>query len=242
MLVLRVEKFWGTIDNVDRISVRKKVQKLRSLGHTYSEIKSSLGFNIPQSTLSYWCKPVKLPPFYYRKLEKISEVSRAKGRETMLVKRRKESALFFKKTKEQNARLLKKIDIDSDVKKIALVILYLGEGSKWKSHRGLMLGSSDPDIIRLYIKLLNDVYSISKSLLRARILYRADQNLKRLTNFWSNITGLPKEYFYKTKPDPRTIGKPTKNKDYKGVCVISCAGTKIQLELEIIAKMICQGP
>ncbi len=130
---------------------------------------------------------------------------------------------------------------DKNIKKIALAILYLGEGNKWKSHRGLMLGSSDPDIINLYIKLLKSVYDIPKSAMRVQVLHRADQNFTSLVSFWSETIGLPKEYFYKSKPDPRTIGKPTKNKNYKGVCVISCAGTKIQLELDIVARIICKG-
>lgn len=218
-----------------------KAQALRARGYTFTEIRKSLGVNIPQSTLSYWCKNIKLPLFYYKKVQKINEISRAKGQKALKISRDKKRAQFYLDVKKRNKLLLTKFKKDKNIKKIALAILYLGEGSKWKSHRGLMLGNSDPGIIRLYIRLLKDVYFISKDSLRGRILYRADQNIKELTRFWSKITGLKNEYFYKTKPDSRTIGKPTKNKEYKGVCVISCAGTKNQLELEIIAKMICMG-
>jgi hypothetical protein len=221
--------------------IKIKAQALRARGYTFTEIKKFLGVNIPQSTLSYWCKNVKLPLFYYEKIKKINEISRIKGQKALKISRDKKQTRFFSDVKKQNKRLLTKFKKDKDIKKIALAILYLGEGSKWKSHRGLMLGSSDPGITKLYIRLLKDIYSIPKDSLRGRILYRADQNIKELTRFWSKITGLKNEYFYKTKPDSRTIGKPTKNKEYKGVCVISCAGTKNQLELEIIAKMICMG-
>ncbi|MCH7604568.1 hypothetical protein IID24_01040 [Patescibacteria group bacterium] len=124
-----------------------------------------------------------------------------------------------------------------EVAKIALALLYVGEGAKWRSHRGLHLGSSDPDIVAIYLKLLERCYGISKERLRARIIHRADQNIDSLTKYWSSLTGMPRKHFYKTKPDPRTIGKKTTKKDYRGVCVISGGGTEVQLELDIIAGM-----
>lgn len=120
-------------------------------------------------------------------------------------------------------------------------MLYLGEGAKLKSHRGLMLGSSDPRIIRLHIKLLAACYRIAREKLKCRISYRADQDLNTLQKYWSEITGIPLETFYKSKPDPRTIGKPTKCLDYKGVCVVMCSGTSIQLELDIITDIILES-
>ena len=130
---------------------------------------------------------------------------------------------------------------DADVLKLLLSMLYLGEGSKWKSHRGLVLGSSNPDIIRLYIRLLNICYGITTEKLKCRVSYRADQDIHVLQTYWSQITSIPLDNFYKTIPDPRTVGKPTKHQDYKGVAVISCAGTHIQLELEMIPKVILKG-
>ena len=40
---------------------------------------------------------------------------------------------------------------------------------------------------------------------------------------------------------PKNGWKPTKNKDYKGVWVITQSGTDIQLELESIAKIILKN-
>ncbi|OGI82361.1 hypothetical protein A3G53_01240 [Candidatus Nomurabacteria bacterium RIFCSPLOWO2_12_FULL_44_11] len=127
------------------------------------------------------------------------------------------------------------------VLKMILSVLYLGEGTKWKGHSGMVLGSSDPNIILLYIKLLEICYGINHKKLKCRVSYRADQNLKSLERYWSKITGIPLSNFYKTKFDPRTIGKPTKNKKYRGVCVIMGAGSHIQLELEAIPKLILMG-
>ena len=131
--------------------------------------------------------------------------------------------------------------VDRDVQKIMLAMLYLGEGSKWRSHSGLMLGSSDPSIIKLYVGLLGVCYGIEVDRLKCRVSYRADQDIRALEHYWAKIIGIPLKNFYKTKPDPRTIGKPTKRSDYKGVCVVHCGNTKIQHELEMIPKLLLTG-
>jgi|SRR3989338_4381363 len=224
---------------MSKYQIINKALDLRRKGYTYLEIQNELGAPIPKSTLSYWFRDVKMAESYYERLKLINKTHWIEVLAKIHRTRKEERARFLKGV-ENGHRHLKNLFSNKDVAKIALAILYLGEGSKWKSHHGLMLGSSDPNIIRLYIKLLKRVYNISLSSLRARISYRADQNIINLTRFWSKATGLPKNSFYKTIPDPRTVGKPTKNKDYKGVCVISCGGTKIQLELEVIARMICE--
>ncbi|MBL7156219.1 MAG: hypothetical protein ISS87_01310 [Candidatus Pacebacteria bacterium] len=127
--------------------------------------------------------------------------------------------------------------------KIALAILYLGEGEKWKGRGRLCLGSSDPDIIKLYLKSLRTCYDINEKKLRCRVGYRADQNINELQKFWSKITKIPASQFYQTRIDPRTKGKKSIKRDYKGVCVIYYGSAEIQLELAIIAKLITNnGP
>ena len=117
-------------------------------------------------------------------------------------------------------------------------MLYLGEGSKWKSHRGPQLGSSDPKIIRLYVSLLRDCYNISADQLKCRVQHRADQDPEELVKYWSCVSGVNPTRFYPSYADRRTIGHATLNKGYKGVCVITCAGTYIQLELAQIVDII----
>ena len=74
--------------------------------------------------------------------------------------------------------------------------------------------------------------------MRARVQHRADQNPNLLIEYWANVTGLPKQQFYRSYADKRTLGKPTTKAGYMGVCTISSAGTHIQLELQEIAGII----
>ena len=217
-------------------TVSEEVVILRKRGKTYREICIKLGKEIPRSTLSYWCKNVSLPRSYQEKLRKLNKKSRTKA----LVTRRSIKKAVQDTLWQRNKSLIDKYEDEIDMKKIALAALYLGEGSK-KGHRGLALGSSDPKIIKIYIRLLRDVYGIGINKLRARISYRADQDIADLHRFWSKVSNIPVSSFYITKPDPRTIGKVTKSKNYKGTCAVYCAGTTHQLELEAVAEMMAKG-
>ena len=214
--------------------------KLRKAGKSYGEIASLLGVS-SKGTLSHWLSSVNL-----------------NKRATELIQRKKEKTLIMaqlaarKKNRElrevilqnirENVRVIKaRLENNINSMKLALAFLYLGEGSKWRSHSGLQLGSSDPDIIELYLTLLDLCYKVDRKGLHCYICYRADQDVEKLKGFWSRKTKIPLKNFYQSSPDKRTIGKPTKNKDYKGVCVVSGGSANIQLELEMMPKIVVMG-
>ena len=224
---------------MNREDLKKQTQFLRKKGKTYSEIKDRLGANIPKSTLSYWCEDVRLPAWYDDKIKKLNNKNLSKAQKIAWASNKNKRETFLKHVEDEALKVVSFLDKAN--LKIILAALYLGEGAKWRGHSGLMLGSSDPDVILLYMELLNRCYDIRPIELKCRISYRADQNIKKLESFWSKITGVPLNNFYKTKPDPRTIGKKTQNKEYKGVCVLTCKGTDIQLELEQIVKILIKN-
>ena len=219
---------------------KEAVINLRKKGKTFSEIQDSLNIKIPKSTLSYWCKKVVLPYRYYDKIELINIKNREKGRQQAVISNKLKFQELVDTLYKSNSHLSKKTK-DKDISKMLLAMLYLGEGTKWKSHSGMILGNSSPDVINLYLHLLTQSYGIDTKKLKCRISFRADQNINALQEYWSKITSIPLKNFYKTKPDPRTVGKITKNADYKGVCVICGGSSKIQLELDAIAKLILWG-
>ena len=213
---------------------------LRAKGKTYTEINDFLGIKIPKATMANWCQNIPLPDSYWKRLDRINKYNYLKARKAAWLANKLKRERFLNELLKNNEILQKKVK-DIYVLKMILAMLYLGEGTKWKTHRGLVLGSSDPNIILLYIKLLEMCYGLKRENMKCRISFRADQNIKSLERYWSKIIRIPLKNFYKTIPDPRTIGKPTKKKDYKGVCVIMCPGTHIQLELETIPGLILKG-
>lgn len=217
--------------------MRTRAMELRAEGKTYAEIQRILGRRIPKSTLSYWCKDVVLPFYYQKKVQELVRKGSSRGRARAIIANQEKYERIRSEVRRKSLRYAKSIQ-NQDVARIALAVLYLGEGAKWPSFRGLALGSSDPYIVRLYINLLNRCYAIPRERMRARIVYRADQDIQALQRFWAKETGFNDSQFYKTIPDYRSKGVRTRKNEYKGVCTIYCAGTEIQLELDGIARSL----
>ncbi len=218
---------------------RLRAVQLRKWGLTYSEIQLQIGKNIPKSTLSYWCRGVKLSE---RQLNRIL----ALGKENLIRARSaavRSKAVSRKRRLEEGYKQAKGYlgDVSLREAKIALAMLYLGEGYKFPASRGLKLGSSDPRIVNTFIHLLRLCFDVRPEDLKCLISYRADQNLDELMSFWAAKTGIPRDNFYQSKADPRTVNKPTKNSEYKGVAVVSSKGVTNQLELDHIANVLLEA-
>lgn len=191
---------------------------------------------MPKSSLSYICKGIQMPNDYEPRLRKMA-LQHLKVIRPKAVARNKQ--IQQDRLDGIKARIMPLFgQLNDESLKIALAMLYLGEGSKWQSYRGLSLGNSDPEVITLYINLLKHCYGIPQEKMRARLQLREDQDVAELEAYWSAVTGLPTSQFYKTYKDRRTAGKPTKRCDYRGVCVIICSSTTIQLELAMLAKQL----
>jgi len=223
-----------------RNKLKEKVITLRKKGNTYNEIILKLKIAIPKGTLSSWCRDIPLPYEYKAKLKKLNDEALVKARicsiEASKVARQKELEIIH----SENFPLIKTIK-DKNVAKIALAMLYLGEGHKNRKRGALGFGNSDPMTIALFMELMRNVYDIDERKFRCTLLCRADQNIKKLEKLWSKTTKVPLSQFYKARIDPRTIGKPTKKLEYKGVCVIDYFSAKIFAELLEIPKIL-YGP
>lgn len=222
--------------------LKQRIIALRKAGKTYREIRKTLGKPIPKSTLSLWCQNIELPAWYRAKVREINSKNIVHAQKIAWINNRKKRKLLLESLRVEALRVIKHLDKEN--LKIILAALYLGEGAKWKSHSGLMLGSSDAGIVTLYLRLLNECYGVKLQEIKCRVSYRADQDIEKLQEYWSEITKIPVKNFYKTKPDPRTLGKRTLRKEYKGVCVLTCRGANIQLELEQITDLLIKrlGP
>lgn len=215
-------------------SVKHEARRLRRRGRTYSEINTQLGLSIPKSTLNWWFDGLVLPGFYEKKIEKINKISFRKAIRVARQVNKKKLELRLKILREKNQHLLNLIDKDMGI--LMLSMLYVCEGSKYPTTRQVKFGSSHPGIVRLFLVLLRGCFKLDEGKFRGRVHCRADQNTKFLERYWSNISNIPLDKFRKALIDKRTIGKPTKNKDYRGVFVISYFDTDIQLELQFLGE------
>ncbi|MDP3883222.1 MAG: hypothetical protein Q8Q48_04165 [Candidatus Staskawiczbacteria bacterium] len=217
--------------------LKQRVIELRKSGKTYGEIIKKIGQNIPKSTLSDWCSKIYLSSKQKRLIDKKVIENCRKGMEIARIANRVKREKYLHSINARNKHLIK-IFQNKDINKIALSMLYLGEGSKGLGRGSLRFGNSDSFVIDLFLNLIRKCYIIDEKKFRCTILCRADQDITKLEKFWQKATKIPKTQFYKTRIDARTIGKPTKKSDYKGVCVIDYFSADIFLDLMQIPKII----
>jgi|SRR3989344_1478890 len=218
-------------------SLKSKVIKFRKAGKTYGEIIKLAGKNIPKSTLSDWCSKIYLNSKQRKIIDKKIKDNCKKGMEVAWIINKKRRKKYLESIVDRNKHLAK-IFKNKDVGKIALSMLYLGEGTKSLDRGSLRFGNSDSFIIGLFLNLMRKYYKVDEKKFRCTILCRADQNVVDLEKFWQEITKIPKSQFYKARIDARTIGKPSQKINYRGVCAIDYFSADTFLDLMQIPKTV----
>ncbi len=177
------------------IQNKEKTIKLRKQGKSLSEISKIL--KKPKSTISYWCKNVKLT-----KLQKahLLQMQKNIGIRKCIQNAERIHIEYIKNAKKHKALgfdSIKKLS-SHDLNLIALG-LYWGEGYK-KGTNELGFTNSDPDIIKTYILWLQKVHKVVKEriILRVSINNIHKHRAQKVVDYWSKLTGIPKTQFTKT--------------------------------------------
>lgn len=165
---------------------------LRKKGKSYQEIKEIL--HVSKDTLSRWLRDVQLSPQQGKNLEKRRINGGLKG-----------SILGAKKL--QNEKVRRTLDLyaigmeqvgdllERDLF-IAGVALYASEGTK--TDRVFEFTNSDPEMILFMCKWIRTVTSVNESQLRGVIWLHEELDESKAKNYWSMLTGIPLNQFYKT--------------------------------------------
>ncbi len=115
---------------------------------------------------------------------------------------------------------------DSDLK-ITGIMLYWGEGAKTSG--SVKLANSNPDIIRVFLLFLREICGVEEKRIKMIIHMYPDLDGIFLGNFWSSVTGIGLENFY--RPQILKGKKGTyKNKSIYGTATI-CYSDKKLLQL-----------
>lgn len=217
--------------------IKNLAVKYRLGGKMYPEINDLLKLKVPKATMSFWFKKLELPSKTQEIIKNNISKKLVSARKKSVMVRNTNREKYLKNLNLKNVVLANKIT-NSEVAKIALAMLCLGEASKSKSKSGFYLGNSDYRIIVLFIKLLKICFEINDSKFRFTIQCRADQDILELEKYWRKVVKMPFGQFYKPRVDSRTKGKPTLDKKYKGVLRVDYIDKKTQLDLESLADMI----
>lgn len=175
-----------------RLEDKFKAQDLRRQGLSYREIL--LQINVSKDTISRWCKDIVLSQEQKDRLIKNKSFGQRKGSQVSADNKRQARILrtetIFKEAKKELGSLTKRDRF------IAGITLYAGEGSKGDG-RGAF-ANSDPKIIKFMIDWFKEFCELPMSKLRGSIWLHDNLDEENAKKFWSNLTEIPLDQFYKT--------------------------------------------
>lgn len=189
-----------------KIEDKLRAQELRKQGLSYQEILQTI--NVSKSTISLWCKDIRLTNKQKARLIKNKQFGQKKGSLVAAENKRKARIERTKKIRSIAKKDVGKI-INRD-KFIAGIALYSAEGTK-KDGR-VAFSNSDPELIKFMTNWFFEFTKISIKKMRGAIWIHEGLNEKNAKNFWSKSTGIPKNQFHKTyvakiKNDSKKIRK-----------------------------------
>lgn len=212
-------------------------QLRRQEGLSYNEIAARTG--ISKSTLSNWLRDVSLTPDQERRLQDRLWANRAGFAARALTTNRKRFADAREKAWNDGASVLQQIETTPSIDELALAMLYLGEGSKYR-HQVQMAGM-DVKIMRYYVNALRRLYHVDVFRLSARLnLVEAARSVEHeLKLWWSSELDIPLERFVRSQFDARS-GALVLTHDYHGVCTVILGDTYLQQRLLGLAQAFLQ--
>lgn len=169
------------------INQRKNLaMSLRRGGYSYSEIQKFV--SVPKATLSYWFKDIKLSEAQLVRLQKKRDEAIQQGAEV----RSKRVNEAIEKIERTSAKDIK--DISKRELWLMGVMLYWRERvSDRDVKKGVKFTSSDPYLIRIFLKWLMEVGQLGEADVLCDIFI--DDDKKKAVTYWSNVTGFPQAIF-----------------------------------------------
>jgi len=175
---------------------KDKAISLRVKGNSIGEIAEKL--NAPKSTVSVWCRNVKLNKKNIARLERRQKSGSYKGRMIFLEKIRKERLIQTRKLLKEGIK-----EIGSISKRdlfIGGISMYMSEGSTAECTEEVSFTNSDPRAILFMKKWFLDICGVSADRFTVQIrINRIHKNrTKIIEKYWSRIIGIPLGQFTKT--------------------------------------------
>lgn len=155
--------------------VIQKIITLRSHGLSLPEISREV--SISKTTVLRYIKDVEILP------EFLAQWAGKRGGS------RKKKLLQQQIALEEGKKIVG--SLTEKEKMLFLSALYWAEGSKGD----FGLSNTDPDLIKIFIEGLREVFNISDDRLRVSVRIYEDLDREECLSFWSQVVGIPKEQF-----------------------------------------------
>jgi len=167
------------------------------------EIAHTLG--VAKSSVSYWVRDVALSKSQRKQLNKNSHSVDAieKRRLSRLANTQKRRNIIM-------ADAMKEVDVFVKNPLWCVgVALYWGEGGKTQTTT--RLSNSDPAVITVIMRFFREVCLVPEEKFRGHVHTFAHQNADKAVRYWSEISGIPKNQFFKTYVKKSSASKHKRN-------------------------------
>jgi transposase-like protein len=175
----------------------ERARELRRSGWSYSMITEELG--VSPSTLSGWIRDVEIED------RSIIEGRIREGREssaqTHIARHQANAESVYNAALKEIGEML----ADGMTKRelfLTGLVLYWAEGGKTQNL--VALTNADPMVIKTFLRWVRESLGITDDCLRAEVHCYPDTDVTRVETYWSEITKIPLDQFYKTQIDTRT--------------------------------------
>ncbi len=163
---------------------------LRKNGKSMGEIATTLG--VAKSSVSCWVRDVALTKIQRTQLNK-------NGHSVDAIEKRRIARVA-------NTQLRRQEMMKSAASEVATlsqnmlwcigVALYWGEGGK--TQQTARLSNSDPAVIATMMRFFREFGGITEEKFRGQVHTFSHQNAQKTETYWSQVSGVPVDYFYKT--------------------------------------------
>lgn len=180
--------------------------ELRKGGYSYSEIKKFSP--VPKSTLSYWFRNIKLSEPQLARLKKRRIEAAQRGSQTKILKTAK-AIQEIQKTSVEDIGKISKRELW-----LMGVVLYWRERLLNKNDsdlkKGVRFSSSDPQLIKLFLKWLSDIGEIKNEEISLDIFMPENKknSLSHFVDYWAEVTGFPRDNFSRYYLQKVKVRKP----------------------------------
>lgn len=201
---------------------------LRQKGMSIKEI--ARGLDVSKASVSVWVRDIVLNK------KQLSTLKR-NGFSTEVIEKRRQKRLENEQVKRDKIASLAQKDIRNislrDLRLIGLC-LYWGEGGK--THKGAArISNGDPDVIKVMMRFFREICMVEEKKFRAHIHIHSHLDIEKAEKYWSLVSSIPREQFFKTYAKPSIASMNKKDSLPYGTFDIYVCNTI--LFLQIIAQI-----
>lgn len=198
---------------------RNKAIELRRQGVAVGEIACRLG--VAKSSVSLWVRDVRLTKSQLKRLN-------ANGHSVAAIEKRRMSRLANTKLRRDlisEHALLEAEKLVKDTLWCVGTALYWGEGGKTQNM--VRIANSDPAVLKTMMKYFRIICLVPEHQFRGHIHTFAHCDEIQAVKYWSRITGIPPQQFFKTYKKQSSASKNKRDTLPMGTCQIYVHDTKL---------------